>query len=321
MACYKLFVITLAIVFLYSYSGSAQLSHNYYKKSCIRVFEIVNGIVSKAIKHEKRMGASLLRLHFHDCFVNGCDASVLLDGKSGEKFAFPSNNSLRGFEVIDDIKTKLEEKCPGVVSCADILAIAAMQSVVLLGGLSWDTKLGRKDSTKAYTSAANSGALPSPASNLNQLIKIFKANNLTKQDLVALSGGHSIGQTRCGVFKSRIYNETDIDESFATEARKGCPANKGDDKLEALDKSTPNKFDNSYYTAVTNRRTLLHSDQQLLSGGNKEIMAWVRKYSYDNYIFKRDFGISMLKMGDIMPPKGTQGQIRKDCRKVNKKNI
>jgi hypothetical protein len=58
----------------------------------------------------------------------GCDASVLLDG--GEKTAPANSNSLRGFEVIDNIKTQLESSCPGVVSCADILSVAARDSVV-----------------------------------------------------------------------------------------------------------------------------------------------------------------------------------------------
>ncbi|KAG4946537.1 hypothetical protein JHK87_042544 [Glycine soja] len=79
------------------------------------------------------MGASLLRLHFHDFFVNGCDGSVLLDGgQDSEKFATPNLNYARGFEVIDTIKSSVERACSGVVSCADILAIAARDSVLLI---------------------------------------------------------------------------------------------------------------------------------------------------------------------------------------------
>lgn len=75
---------------------------------------------------------------FFAVFCQGCDGSVLLDDKPffvGEKTAGPNANSLRGFEVIDAIKAELEQACPETVSCADVLAIAARDSVVAVSKL------------------------------------------------------------------------------------------------------------------------------------------------------------------------------------------
>ncbi|KAJ8501033.1 hypothetical protein OPV22_011585 [Ensete ventricosum] len=94
------------------------------------------------------MGASIVRLFFHDCFVNGCDASVLLDDTPtmiGEKNAAGNANSLRGYQVIDAIKSRVEAACRSTVSCADILALASRDAVTLLGGPSWTIKTRRKN--------------------------------------------------------------------------------------------------------------------------------------------------------------------------------
>uniref|UniRef100_A0A804RJ48 Plant heme peroxidase family profile domain-containing protein n=1 Tax=Zea mays TaxID=4577 RepID=A0A804RJ48_MAIZE len=116
-----------------SHHGGAGLKLGYYKKTCPGVENVVKYHVAKAIKANRGAGAALVRLIFHDCFVRGCDASVLLDptpaNPETEKTA-PINIGLAAFEVIDEIKAALEERCPGTVSCADIVVYAARDASI-----------------------------------------------------------------------------------------------------------------------------------------------------------------------------------------------
>ncbi|KAH7548266.1 hypothetical protein JRO89_XS14G0092400 [Xanthoceras sorbifolium] len=285
-------------------STNAQLSTDFYSKSCPRLLSAVKSSVHSAVSRENRMGASILRLFFHDCFVNGCDGSILLDDTSsftGEKNAAPNRNSARGFEVIDAIKSAVERVCPGVVSCADVLAIAARDSVEFLGGPTWNVKLGRRDARKASQAAANN-SIPPPTSNLNQLI----------------SSAHTIGQSRCVQFRPRIYNETNIDSSFARTRQSNCPraTGSGDNNLAPLDLQTPTSFENNYFKNLINNKGLLHSDQQLFNGGGSTDSI-VRTYSSSPNTFTSDFVAAMIKMGDISPLTGSNGEIRKNCRRRN----
>ncbi|XP_028808628.1 cationic peroxidase 1-like [Neltuma alba] len=296
---------------------SAQLTSDFYASSCPNASATIKAAVESAVNSEKRMGASLLRLHFHDCFVQGCDASVLLDDTSsftGEKTAFPNVNSLRGFDVVDTIKTQLEAICPGVVSCADIVAAAARDSVVALGGPSWDVLLGRRDSTTASLSDANSD-LPAPTSDLSGLITAFSNKGFTTKEMVALSGSHTIGQARCTTFRTRIYNESNINSTFAASLQANCPSTGGDDNLAALDTTSQNSFDNAYFTNLLTQKGLFHSDQQLFNGGSTD--SQVTDYSNNPDTFNSDFANAMLKMSNLSPLTGSSGQIRTSCRSLN----
>jgi len=300
-------------------TGHGQLNPTFYDNSCPTALSIVQAAVKQAVANEKRMGASLLRLHFHDCFVNGCDGSVLLDNSTtftSEKYANPNNNSARGFEVIDSIKNQVENACSGVVSCADILAIAARDSVVELGGPSWTVMLGRRDSTTASLSGANTN-IPPPTSNLTSLISLFQAQGLSTTEMVALSGGHTIGQARCVSFRAHIYNDADIDSTYATSLRSNCPntTGSGDSNLSPLDYVTPTAFDNNYYIDLKSQKGLLHSDQELFNGGSTD--SQVTTYSSNQNTFFSDFAAAMVKMGNINPLTGTSGEIHKNCRKPN----
>ncbi|KAG5020757.1 hypothetical protein JHK82_016674 [Glycine max] len=311
------FFVVVFILSLLAFSSNAQLSPTFYAKTCPNVQTIVSSAMRQAVAKEARIGASILRLFFHDCFVNGCDGSILLDDTAtftGEKNAGPNRNSARGFEVIDTIKTNVEASCNATVSCADILALATRDGIVLLGGPSWTVPLGRRDARTASQSAANN-QIPGPSSDLSTLISMFASKGLTASDLTVLSGAHTIGQAQCQFFRTRIYNETNIDTNFAATRKTTCPATGGNTNLAPLETLTPTRFDNNYYADLVNRRGLLHSDQVLFNGGSQDSL--VRSYSGNSAAFSKDFAAAMVKLGNISPLTGSSGEIRRNCRVVN----
>ncbi|RCV04703.1 hypothetical protein SETIT_1G022300v2 [Setaria italica] len=308
------------VLLLRSSAAYGQLSTSFYDTSCPSLQSIVRSVVSNAIAADRRMGASLVRLFFHDCFVQGCDASILLDDVPGtfvgEKTAFPNANSVRGYDVINNVKAAVEANCTGVVSCADIVALAARDGTVLLNGPTWNVSLGRRDSMTASRDQANSD-LPSPFASLSTLIAAFSSKGLSAQDMTALSGAHTVGFAQCQVYRDRIYKDNNINQQFAKLRQSDCPATQGinDTVLAPLDVATQLTFDNAYYGDLLKNKGLLHSDQELYNGGSQD--ALVKKYGSNSAAFFADYVTAMVKMGNINPLTGTAGQIRANCAVVN----
>ncbi|KAJ8763557.1 hypothetical protein K2173_002440 [Erythroxylum novogranatense] len=304
--------------------ASGPLDYRYYDQSCPNLQMIVKYGVWTAFKNDNRMAASLLRLHFHDCFVNGCDASILLDDTldfKGEKNALPNLNSIRGYEVIDSIKADVEEACPSTVSCADTLALAAREAVVLAGGPYWYVPLGRRDGLNASQQAVND-QLPSPLESLQAITAKFTSKGLDIKDVVVLSGAHTLGFAQCFTFKRRLFDfkgsgkpDPTLDTSALPKLQGLCPNKDASNRnLVSLD-STTFEFDNLYYTNILDNSGVLESDQALL--GDPKTAAMVNSYSTNSYLFNSDFGASMVKMGNIGVITGENGQIRKTCGSVN----
>ncbi|KAF6999392.1 hypothetical protein CFC21_015428 [Triticum aestivum] len=308
--------------------ASAQLSTTFYDKSCPLALEKIKTGVETAINSDRRMAASLLRLHFHDCFVQGCDASVLLNETSvggNERGAFGNVGSLRGFEVIEQIKKDVEAVCKKpysnnpVVSCADILAVAARDSVVALGGPTWEVQLGRKDSANATVALANAN-LPGPFLDVAGLKASFAGKGLNLTDMVALSGGHTIGMAQCKNFRSRLYTEPNIDSTFQDKLNDTCTPSGNDNSLAPLDDTatppTQDMFDNAYFLNLQSNKGLLHSDQALYNAtatsGDTEVI--VNSFASAQAVFFKAFASAMVKMSNLGPSPGSpQGQIRKEC--------
>uniref|UniRef100_A0A0D3AI99 peroxidase n=1 Tax=Brassica oleracea var. oleracea TaxID=109376 RepID=A0A0D3AI99_BRAOL len=161
------------------------LTTSYYSKACPLAESIVQATMKASFRLHPRIAPAMLKLLFSDCFVQGYDASVLISGPNTERTA-EANLNLRGFDVIEVIKSQIESVCPGVVSCADILALAAREAVVLTKGPYWEVKLGRRDGNVSL--AANVKSLPSQTDSLTEMLRIFANYGLNTEDFVALIG-------------------------------------------------------------------------------------------------------------------------------------
>ncbi|EPS73906.1 hypothetical protein M569_00850 [Genlisea aurea] len=316
--------LSLLSVRLHVYGQQNGLSVNYYQQSCPNVLQIVCQQMQQILNEDITLAASLLRLHFHDCFVRGCDASVLLNstpGNAAEKAAIP-NLTLRGFQQIDQIKAAVEAECPGVVSCADIVALAAQYSVGQVGGPIYQVPLGRRDGVVSLAIEALEN-IPAPFFNFTQLSNNFALKNLTDTDLVVLSGAHTIGVAHCPAFSNRLYNfsstnnvDPTLNAQYASQLQADCPP--GDTTTEVpMDYITPQTFDVNYYLLVSQNRGLFQSDAALLTQSFTDAYVDSHTLFPSNIIFFANFETSILKMGQISPLTGTQGQIRKICSAVN----
>ncbi|KAM0914406.1 hypothetical protein ACQ4PT_011587 [Festuca glaucescens] len=324
-------LLPLAIVAVLSASSAAvaQLEIGFYSKTCPQVEKIVREEMVKIIAAAPSLAGPLLRLHFHDCFVRGCDASVLLESTKGnvaEKDAKP-NKSLRGFGSIERVKAKLEAACPGVVSCADVLTLMSRDAVVLAKGPSWPVALGRRDG-RASSATEASAELPPANGDVPLLAKIFVSKGLNLKDLVVLSGAHTLGTAHCPSYADRLYNSTgeaggyglvdpSLDSEYADKLRLKCKSLDDRSMLSEMDPGSYKTFDTSYYGHVAKRRGLFRSDAALLTDATtSNYVQRVATGKFDAEFFS-DFSESMIKMGNVGVLTGAEGEIRKKCYVLN----
>ena len=128
-------------------------------------------------------------------------------------------------------------------------------------------------------------------------------------------GAHTFGRVRCGVVRLFLDN-TDTNANFRKNLTKACPVNGNPLKLNNLDSITPDQFDNVYYRNLERGQSLMGSDQTLWStpGPNQAI---VKDFARNQGNFFRQYALSSIKMGNLKPLTGEQGEIRTNCRAVN----
>ncbi|XP_010457608.1 PREDICTED: peroxidase 3 [Camelina sativa] len=325
MNCLRAITLSLSLFFVGMVGPiQAQLQMNFYANTCPSAEKIVQDFVSNHISNAPSLAAALIRMHFHDCFVRGCDGSVLINSTSGnaERDATP-NLTVRGFGFIEAIKTVLEAQCPGIVSCADIIALASRDAIVFTGGPNWSVPTGRRDGRISNSSEALAN-IPPPTSNFTNLQTLFANQGLDLKDLVLLSGAHTIGVSHCSSFSNRLYNFTGrgdqdpaLDSEYAANLKSRKCLSLNDNKtIVEMDPGSRKTFDLSYYQLVLKRRGLFQSDSALttnpttLSNINRILTGSVES-------FFSEFAKSMEKMGRINVKTGSAGVVRRQCSVAN----
>nr|BAJ98381.1 predicted protein [Hordeum vulgare subsp. vulgare] len=288
------------------------LSAAFYKTSCPRLEQIVDKHVTATFNGDRGVAPALIRILFHDCFTQGCDASVLIKGPGSERETGP-NRTLRpvALDLIDRIRREANATCGQVVSCADITVLATRDALVKAGGPRFPVDLGRRDSFEPATQQV--GLLPSPFDDVDGLMRSFRGRNLNRDDLVALSGAHTFGVAHCGVISPRVNspNKTPLmDAQFAKDLQAKCKTD-NPAVTQDLDVLTPHAFDNKYYEGLNQRKGLFKSDQFLVDHPETRNLALT--FSRDQVAFFKQFAISMTKMTEMNVLTGKQGEIRAEC--------
>ncbi|CAH9069214.1 unnamed protein product [Cuscuta europaea] len=322
-----LIIISFTISLCMNNSSAAGLNTKYYSKLCPNLESTVQKVVSEKFKQTFVTVPAVIRLFFHDCFVSGCDASVVVastPGNTAEK-DHPDNLSLAGdgFDTVIKAKAAVDAipSCRNRVSCADILAIATRDVISLAGGPWYPVELGRLDGLTSKASNVE-GRLPKPTFNLNQLNSLFASHGLTQTDMIALSAAHTVGFSHCDRFWNRIYNfsrgsplDPTLNIEYASELKANCPKTVDPRVAINMDPVTPRRFDNQYFKNLQNGRGLFTSDQVLYEDARSK--SAVDSWAKNPKAFQDAFKLAITKLGRVGVKTGKGGNIRFDCGKLN----
>lgn len=221
----------------------------------------------RALISSKNCAPIMLRLAWHD--AGTYDAKTKTGGPDGsirlnQELNHSANNGLQtAVELCEEIKKKHPE-----ITYADLYQLAGVVAVEITGGPTIDFVPGRKDS---YVSPEE-GRLPVASQGAKHLRDIFYRMGLSDKDIVALSGGHTLG---------RAHHE-----------RSG---------FEGAWTRDPLKFDNSYFKELLKNESSdllkLPTDKALVD--DPKFRRYVELYAKDEDAFFRDYAASHKKLSEL----------------------
>ncbi|KAL9267458.1 L-ascorbate peroxidase 3-like protein [Drosera capensis] len=182
-----------------------------------------------------------------------------------------TDSSSEGFFSPEEVKAKTPK-----ITYADLYQLAGVVAVEITGGPTIDFVPGRKDSKVS----PKEGRLPDAKQGAPHLRDIFYRMGLSDKDIVALSGGHTLGRAH--------PERSGFDGAWTNE---------------------PLKFDNSYFVELLKGESegllQLPTDKALLE--DPAFRPFVELYAKDEEAFFKDYAASHKKLSELgftpTPPK------------------
>ncbi|GKV41433.1 hypothetical protein SLEP1_g48970 [Rubroshorea leprosula] len=228
----------------------------------------------RGVIYSKNCAPIMLRLAWHD--AGTYDAKTKTGGPNGsirneDELNHSSNNGLKIAVVMcEEVKARHKK-----ITYADLYQLAGVVAVEVTGGPIIDFVPGRKDSLKSPAE----GRLPDAKLGVKHLKDIFYRMGLSDKDIVALSGGHTLGRAH-------------LDRSG----------------FEGPWTKEPLKFDNSYFVELLKGESVgllkLPTDKALME--DPMFCRYVELYAKDEDAFFRDYAASHKKLSELgftTPPK------------------
>ncbi|CAH9104238.1 unnamed protein product [Cuscuta europaea] len=292
------------------------LSYGFYDQSCPLLESMVRAATKTFLLSDPTTGSALLRLFFHDCQVQGCDASILIDLEQSEVLS-SKNLGIRKREVVNAIKSMVEVVCPQQVSCADILVLAARDSVALYGGPAIKVPLGRRDSSNPPNYKLADSLLPPATTGVDEMLSLFGEKGFTVEESVAIIGAHTIGATHCMNVRKRLFDPAarqgnEIPADLSALLTVNCPLGSLTWNVSYLpNDETPMIFDNRYYANTMRRWGAINIDAVMPL--DPRTAGHVRRFAADQGEFFRAFSSAFVKLSSSEVLTGKQGVIRRTC--------
>ncbi|EXB77043.1 Peroxidase 29 [Morus notabilis] len=283
---------------------------------------IVKTEILKTYLTDVSAAPAFVRLLFHDCQVQACDASILLyshESTCKSEMESSRNFGVKRLEVINHIKSILEITCPGQVSCADIIALAAKESVFITGGPKIKIPFGRKDSVTCSSSQLADTKLPAAGIAVDELLRISKSFGMNLEESVAIIGAHTLGIGHCINIVDRLYNEklsNQMNWSFKALLRLTCPTKVPLTNLTFVpNDSTSLAFDNQYYKDILMGKGSFGIDASISRDPRTKPV--VRRFAADQSYFFHVFSSAFVKLSSTRVLTDKEGEVRRQCYRIN----